>query len=98
MFKNKKGIIEITLGLAAIIVISILLLLFFIPFVGLGIFLAFNLLTVLGIFLIVISALAISKGIINNAIWIMLIGGFILVLMPFLSDKVASLSIGSVLK
>ena len=101
MFKNKKGIIGILLNPFAfytIIVIAILLVIFFIPIIGLGIFLAFNLLTFLGIFLVVISAIAISRGLINPAIWIMLIGGLVLVLMPFLSDKVASLSIGSVLR
>ena len=96
--KGKKGILPVLLSFPVLVVLAVILLLVLGFVVGFGFFLVANPLTIAGVFILVISGVALLKGIGDTAtvLWIGLVG-IVLIMMPLLSDKLSTLTLAAVL-
>ena len=81
----------------SIIVISIVAFLILGLFVGFAVFLAFNVFTMIGALLLVLSAIAVFKGHANQYILGMGFVGFLLIAIPHFTDALSGFTLSAVL-
>lgn len=94
--QNRKGQLGLLLSPYVLVILGVLIVLILGGIIGLAVFLTFNLFTLIGAALTILAAIAVFRGAVNGAVIALLVVGLSLMALPYLSENLASLSIGGV--
>lgn len=97
MLKNKTGIITLLLSPVMLIIMGVLLLLIILALFGFAFFITLNAFMLLGILLVIVGSVGLLRGFASNIGFTLIFTGIGLVLLPILSERVAGVTLASVL-
>lgn len=100
MINNKRGFVQL-LGLLLsplmLTILGVLFILIMLSVFGIALFVTTNVFTIVGVFLVIVGAIGLLKGFAPNVGFILIGVGIGLILLPIVSEKVAGITLASLL-
>ena len=97
MFKNKKGIWTLLLSPVMLTIMGVLILLVLLTVFGFTYFLTLNVYTLLGTALALIGGIGLLRGFAGNVGFTLIAIGIILILLPMLSERIAGVTLATLM-